>query len=157
MEHHEVREARRRISQTRHAAFESAIQSSASRNYRKGDKVFLVSTGADLTSARVWAREVQLQSLGARQGTATYVADGLLIQTRIWRGSSLLLSTREEVEAFAASYGPLIHTEHLLGLLDCDLANLPNVLPQYRPKADAGIARLEELLKAGPKVSVSYS
>lgn len=156
MNYDETLTARREAATARNAAWRAAREYSQSRPFKKGDKVFIVRVSLLDTGAHVSGQEVELQSLGARQGTAISVADGQFTQVRVYREFDLLVATREEVESIAAKVGPLAHREHLLGSLHCTLSNYPNLHAQYRPKADAEIARLEALLAAGPKYTVAF-
>lgn len=77
---------------------------------KKGDRVFLVTLPAfsdyvldAAPELRFSAREVQIESLGARKGTATDVG-GAFLRHSIYRQSSYFIASREDVEAFAASF-----------------------------------------------------
>lgn len=156
MNYYEAPTARSEAGRALNDAWRAELEISRARVFKKGDKVFIVRVSKADTGAQITGQEIGLQSLGVRQGTATHLSDGRFTQTRVWRQSDLLVATREEVEAIAAKVGPLAHREHLLGSLHCTLSNYPNLHAQYRPKADAEIARLEALLAAGPKYTVSF-
>jgi len=81
--------------------------------FKKGDELYIVSIshgqsgGWDHTSeafrTRVGAELVVLTSLGKKQGTA--LTKGANLERRIYTGSTVLVATKEEVEAIRASIG----------------------------------------------------
>ncbi len=127
-----------------HAA---AVKASGARPFKKGARVFIVSVGhtyGPADSVQVIGREVTLTSLGKRQGTATHVADGKNILTQITRSHTLLVATREEVQAYADLAGPVAAEESHLGSAYCEafaiLGSFRAYLAPREAKVDAELA-----------------
>ena len=138
-------QARRFAASHRRAAIHAAaLEVSRTQPFKKGSRVFDVSLSTQTSGptgvVRIWAQEVVLTSLGKRQGTATHVENGENILSQIYRSGSLLMATREEVQAFADLVGPAAAEEAHLGTAHCCSDNLHNLYPHLVTKAEAEIA-----------------
>lgn len=142
-------QARRFAASHRRAAIHAAaLEVSRTQPFKKGSRVFNVSLSTQTSGptgvVRIWAQEVVLTSLGKRQGTATHVENGENILSQIYRSGSLLMATREEVQAFADLVGPAAAEEAHLGSAYCEafaiLGSFRADLAPREAKVDAELA-----------------
>lgn len=149
MTHDEVKFQRKAVSERRSALDQEIRATYAGHSFKKGDVVYIVSYGYDNNATgvcKIYARKVTLTSLGKVQGTATRVEDGKNTLVRIYREWNILVASMDQVRAIGDKIGAIYSREAILGHLDCKLANFDNLLPAYRAKARAEIARCEALL-----------
>ncbi len=135
----QIRARRFALSAQLNEIYSAAVKASGARPFKKGARVFIVSVGhtyGPADSVQVVGREVTLTSLGKRQGTATHVADGKNILTQISRAYTLLVATREEVQAYADLAGPVAAEESHLGSAYCEASSLiGNIRGDLAPRA----------------------